>query len=458
MHPKLSFEQAPPISVPFRFFLTAPLFGIAAGLLLTLKGGEGWATRWNADVLAFTHLLSAGFMLQTMCGALLQFIPVATGGNIWQPRWVAHVIHPLMTLAAMLLVSAFILPDRDLFLPAGSLFLAGLLPFILISGWAMWHTPAQGATLPTLRLALAGLFMTLLAGLILTLILGGQLTTGTFPGLPLPTLANIHAGWGMGGWALLLVMGVSYLVVPMFQLTPAYPLLAARLLPLSLLAVLLFWTILPFFYDSPGMPWAGFTGLAVASIYAGITLHLQKRRRRRVTDVTLLYWRIAMASLLAVFVSWLVLQLLPSLGQHPRALLWPGVLVFMGVFVSAISGMIYKIVPFLIWLHWQQLGQMKTLPPNMKQIISEKNMRGQLAAHLVALALLLAMQVWPSLARLAGLAMILSFAWLEWNLVRSVRLYLDFRRRVLDTRVLDESARPVSSADRTDADGERRVP
>jgi hypothetical protein len=31
MHPNLSFEQVPPIDVPFRFFLTAPLFGAAAG-------------------------------------------------------------------------------------------------------------------------------------------------------------------------------------------------------------------------------------------------------------------------------------------------------------------------------------------------------------------------------------------------------------------------------------------
>ena len=38
MHPNLSFEQAPAISVPYRFFLTAPLFGAAAGLLLAWLG------------------------------------------------------------------------------------------------------------------------------------------------------------------------------------------------------------------------------------------------------------------------------------------------------------------------------------------------------------------------------------------------------------------------------------
>lgn len=454
MHPKLSFEQAPPISVPFRFFLTAPLFGMAAGLLLMLKGGSGWATRWNGDVLAFTHLLSAGFMLQAMCGALLQFVPVATGGNIWQPRWVANLVHPLLALAACLLVVAFALPVRALFLPAAGLFLAGLIPFILVSGWAMLHTPAQGMTLPVLRLALGGLLMTLLLGVSLTLLLGGHPDTGFLAGLPLPVLANIHAGWGMGGWALLLVMGVSYLVVPMFQLTPAYPLVAARALPLSMVAVLLVWTLLPFFQTWPQIVGIGIqmTGLGVAASYAAFTLWLQKRRRRKVTDVTLLYWRIAMASLLAVLVSWSVLQILPGLGQHPRALLWPGVLVFMGVFVSAISGMLYKIMPFLIWLHWQQLGHLKTLPPNMKQIISDKDMRGQMGMHIAASVLLLAMLIWPSLGRLAGLMMVLSFAWLEWNLVRAVLLYRDFRQQVLSSRAI------LSSEDQTFAGGEHRAP
>ena len=74
MDASLSFEQAPPISVPFRFFLTAPLFGVAAGLLLIWFGADALASRWNAPTLALTHLLTVGFMLEAMCGALLQIL------------------------------------------------------------------------------------------------------------------------------------------------------------------------------------------------------------------------------------------------------------------------------------------------------------------------------------------------------------------------------------------------
>jgi hypothetical protein len=46
--------------------------------------------------------------------------------------------------------------------------------------------------------------------------------------LPLIELTNIHLAWGLGGWALMLLAGVSYHVVPMFQLTRPYPLWFTR--------------------------------------------------------------------------------------------------------------------------------------------------------------------------------------------------------------------------------------
>ena len=45
MQPTLSFEQAPPISVPYRFFLTAPLFGAVAGLVLAWLGPDSVRSR-----------------------------------------------------------------------------------------------------------------------------------------------------------------------------------------------------------------------------------------------------------------------------------------------------------------------------------------------------------------------------------------------------------------------------
>jgi hypothetical protein len=424
MHPELSFEQAPPIGVPFRFFLTAPLFGIAAGLLLLIQGDEMLSSRWTPAALAGTHLLVTGYMLQVMCGALLQFVPVAAGGNIWRPSRVAAFVHPLLIVSAGMLVTAFLSQRSVLFIAAAQGFVLALGFFASIVSLALWRTPASGPTIVALRIAVIGLLVTVGLGVVLAT---GMVWNVNWP---LLTITDVHAAWGLGGWSLILLAGVSYLVVPMFQLTPSYPVWLARGLPLALPVVLLLWSKqIQGMDDSTNMAIL-IAGLGISGLFAAETLHLQHRRRRKVKDVTLLFFRIAMLSLLAVFVSFLVFAMLPDLQRDPRAAVWLGMLAIVGVFVSAINGMLYKIVPFLNWLHLQNLCGLQAVPPTMNKMIPEKAMRGQLSLHLAALATLLAAVWLPDLARPAGLLFALASTWLGWNLFGAVRVYVQFRNRI----------------------------
>lgn len=429
MHPNLSFEQAPPISVPYRFFLTAPWFGVAAGLLLAWLGPAALESRWAPGALALTHLLTVGFLLQAMCGGLLQFVPVATGGNVWQPRRLAAWVHPLVTVAALCLAAGFVWSQPPLFQVAVPLFGVGVGGFIVVVTLSLLGTAAHGMTIQVMRVALFGLAVTLVLGVALASALGWQADFQA--GWPLAAISDVHAAWGLGVWALLLVIGVSYLAVPMFQLTPSYPVWLTRLVPFGILLAIAVSSLQLLLDDLSFRPWLSAALLAailLAALYAGGTLWLQARRRRRLTDVTLVYWRGAMLALLGLVASWIAMEIFPGLGEHPRAPVWLGVLALPGVFVSVVSGMLYKIVPFLNWLHLQSLGRLKVLPPNIKQMLPEKNMRRQLALHFISLGLLLGAVLWPPLATLAGLSFAASCLWLEWNLVGAVRLYLDFKR------------------------------
>lgn len=429
MQPDLSFEQAPPISVPYRFFLTAPLFGIVAGLILAWYGPAAFVSRWSSGALAMTHLIVVDFMLQAMCGSLLQFVAVVAGANIWRPRLVAAVVHPLITTGAVMLASAFVLELPLLFLIAAAVFAIALGLFLTVMALALLHTPARGMTIHVLRLAVLGLLVTLALGVTLACVLGTQQT-----GFPLLMFVNVHVAWGLGGWALMLVIGVSYLVVPMFQLTPAYPVWLTRLLPAGLLAVLGLWSLQLLAVNGEAQAWqsgVAIFGMLLAGLYAITTLWLQTRRRRRLTDVTFAYWRVAMLALLAYAISWVLFEVFPQLASHPRVPLWLGVLALPGVFLSIIIGMLYKIMPFLNWLHLQRLCDPKAPPPNMKQMIPERAMRGQMRLHFAAIVLLLAAVLWTPLATLAGLVFAASCLWLEWNLIGAVRIYERFRDRIL---------------------------
>lgn len=424
MHPSLSFDQAPPISVPYRFFLAAPWFGVMAGILLAWSGPDAFASRWTPEALALTHLIALGFMLQAMCGALFQFIPVAVGGNVWRPKLVANTVQPLLLLATLLLVAGLLFGLPDLLSAAVPLFLLAVGGLVIVVALALWQTPATGMTLWAMRMAIGGLAITVLLGSLLAESLAHGLS------VPIVELTNIHLAWGLVGWALMLLAGVSYHVVPMFQLTRPYPLWFTRGFGPLLLLLLLAWSGQYFLDDSGWSIAIGLLLLAMLASYAGITLWLQYTRRRKIHDATSLYFRVAMLSLLAFAISGAATLLHPAIGADPRSVVWLGVLAFAGVFVSAITGMMYKITPFLNWLHLQRLGAPMSAVPNMKKMLAGELMTGQLRLHVLALLLLLAAVWLPGLARLAGVAFAASSAWLGWNLISAVQRYQTFRDQI----------------------------
>ena len=417
MHPNLSFEQAPPIDVPVRFLLTAPWFGIAAGLLVAWSGELAIASRWTPQALAIVHLLVVGFLLQAMSGALFQFVPVAAGGNVWRPRLVAGILHPALALAACLLVAGLYAVDSWLLRLAAGLFLAAISFQVLVIGSALMRTPARGPTIAALRLALAGLAATVALGATLAEGLGGG------HAWPIVGLTNVHAAWGLGGWVLMLVIGVSYFVVPMFQLTPPYPGAFATWAPRVLVVSLGLWSLQ---LVAPGVRWPIALALLVAAAYAGTTLWLQARRRRNVSDATFLFFRGAMLSLLAA-VAVCAASLLSDL---PMLTWWLGVLALGGTFVSLVSGMAYKIVPFLNWLHLQREAGIGGVVPNMREMISDSAQKTHLRLHFASIGLLLAAGIEPAAAMAGGLVFALANGVFAWNLIGAARRYRTFRDRV----------------------------
>jgi hypothetical protein len=424
VQPNLSFEQAPPLGVPFRFFLVAPWFGVAAGLLLPWAGESAISSRWSPAVLALTHLLVLGYLLQAMTGALFQFVPVAAGGNVWRPRLVAAILQPLFLIAAALLATAFLAGSGAMLRGAAALFVAAVSLQVVVIGLALWRTPAQGATVAALRLAIGGLAATVGLGAILAEGFAGD------HGWPLVTIVNIHAGWGLGGWALMLVAGVSYFVVPMFQLTPPYPHRLARALPLALLLVLGGWSAQILGMNAEWVTAIWLAGFCLAAGYAILTLWLQRHRRRRIADPTFLFFRGAMFCLLGSCISAVVMTMLTSIGDDSRCAWWLGILILPGAFVSLINGMLYKIVPFLCWLHLQRLAGIGAVAPNMREMIPERAQRRQMRLHFLSLALLLLTTLFPAAAGVAGVVFAASCAWLGWNLTGAVRAYRTFRGRI----------------------------
>ncbi len=406
MGPGLSLEQAPPFSVPLRFFLTAPLFLAAAGLL------AAWWPAWSADPgglagLALTHLLTLGFLAMVMLGAMTQMLPVVAGAPVPGVRVVAALGHLGLGLGTPLLAWGLAGGGPFPLTVAGILLSLALVPFLLAAAASL----ARGRSLDTLRammLALAALAALLGLGLGLL----GWLAGLWQPADPGPWLDR-HVLAGLGGWIGILIMGVAWQVVPMLQLTPPYPAPLTRGL-LLLAAASLGLASLPF----ATVQTLGKAGLVIASAaFALATLELQRRRKRKIPDVTLDYWRLGMACLTPA-------AALLVLADSPALKSLGGLLFLAGFAIPVVNGMLFKIVPFLAWFHLQaQKGILASDLPSMKDYLPDVAARGQFRLHLAALACLLPAPFLPFLAIPGGLLLAASAAWLGWNLVRAARLF-----------------------------------
>jgi len=269
----LSLEQAPPIHIPFRFFLTAPLFLLAAAVVLALQGEAVLASRWSPAALAVTHLIVIGFLGQIMCGALLQMLPVIAGAPVPAVRLVGATVNALLAVGAGLLGWGF-LGGGHMPLVTGAVGAAlGFLVLLFAAGFAL--TKARGAahTVRAIRLALGSLFLTLALGLALT----GSLN-GWVPIRELGAWVDVHLAWGLLGWVGLLIVGVAFQVVPMFHVTPPYPEWLSRWLPPVVAAALAVFSLAAT-YGGGSSPIAAIGVAALAfSLFASVTLGLQARR------------------------------------------------------------------------------------------------------------------------------------------------------------------------------------
>ena len=419
----LQLEQAPPISVPYRFFLSAPIFLVLAAAVLLWRGPEMLESPLSPAALAVTHLFTLGFMSMAMMGAIMQMLPVLVGAPIPWPRAVAGISHTGLCLGTLSLAAGFLFGTPWL-LMAGTVALGiAFAVFTAAVALSLWRSQVKNSTMQVIWLAVIALIATAAFGVTLASSLGW----GIAP--PNVSIQFLHPAWGLFGWAGLLAIGVAYQVVPMFQMTPRYPNLMVKYLVATVFLLLVLWSTVLWIGNGTWVPWASACALALAAAYvvfAAMTLVLQQRRRRRLPDITLSFWKLGMGCLIAANAIW-ALWIASPLELPPAVEVLVGLLALLGCAVSIIIGMLYKIMPFLTWFHLQSRTGAGRLVPNMKRMLCESDQRLQFRIHVAALALLVAAVAWPTvLVYPAALALGAAGALLEVNLLKVLYVLRDF--------------------------------
>lgn len=331
--------NSPPLRLPGEHFLAAQIFFIAGAIgLWSIAPALVAGAYPAASVIALTHLFTLGWLTTSIMGALYQFLPVALGQAIASER-VAHVTFGLHVAGVVLMTTGIGLHHASI-LSAGLVLLAlGITGFL-------------GNLLVTLRRAtrreltwwaLSGAVFALAIALLFGVMLGIHRFTGIL-GTVHDLALRVHLHTGLFGWVLLVIVGVSHRLLPMFLLSHGaderFGWWAVGLLSAGTILLALFHHVpivgreLPLFLFMSGL----LAWVMQARIFF-------RRRHRPQLDAGLRLSAIAIV-LLALTPLALMRLLLPGATASSRVLYIGLAVLGCTLFVAAHY---YKIVPFLIW-------------------------------------------------------------------------------------------------------------
>lgn len=352
MYNGLSLDQAPPISVVLRFFLTVPLFGLLLSALIFLHPHEVLTPNHPISLSAI-HLMFLGVVTMAMIGALFQMQSVLGGAPIPAPLGNALLIHLFLILGILSLVGGFLSLWPSLFV-IGSVFLGSALLYGVFLVLPLLLKGSSHDTLRGMRVSLVALGATVVLGIVMA----GGYANGTLSASH-EAIRSLHYSLGLIGWVSTLIVAVAFQVIEMFYVTEPYSRWCKRN-AFRILAASLLLKILSLFL---ALPFVWIADLVMGALLIGFVITTIKRlrgRKRRVRDVSIWFWEVGMGllsiSIAAYAASW----------WHETFSL-VALLAFALFALAIILGMMSKIVPFLIWFHLNSSGYMDA--PIMSNVI-----------------------------------------------------------------------------------------
>jgi hypothetical protein len=336
--------HAPAVALPLRFIL-AGILALATGSVWLVVQPEILATyHYNQHVIAVTHLFVLGWICSVIMGAMYQLVPVALE-TPWHSERLARWHFGLHVVGFTGMVVMFQVWNVKQVGHFGLLLAIGAGLFVYNLARTLARIPRWNVVAAGIAASLFWLSVTILAGLYLAAAKRWNFS-------PFDPVAQMHAHAHPGGlgFFVMMIVAISYKLVPMFALSEVQSARRAAwslvLLNAGLAGV--FVTILL------SSPWKFLFALIVLGGFAFYSLEMTsilRARKRRNLDWGLKYFVTAIALLLPVSALGVAL----AWPQLPRTMLTAqlenvyGFLAFIGVVTFAILGMLYKIVPFLVW-------------------------------------------------------------------------------------------------------------
>ena len=402
----LSMDQAPPIVVVLRFFLTGSIFAIVASFMLFFYADSVYNFS-SPQALALTHTLTLGVMASFMFGALYQMLPVLCGVAIKNPDLLALRVNHTLIFGTIFLVISFFNSSLVLYTIAAILLMYALFTtaYIMIK---KLKNISHSSSSRGIMLSLISLIFVVSLGVVLL-----SIRNGFNLNIDYLAIKSAHYNFGLFGWIGLLIISVSFQVIEMFYVTPPYNKIYAKYMPIVISALLLLNLISAIFMPSI-LNIIEYIVILLVALHAIFTIIKLKQKKRAVTDATILFWAFGMSSYI-LFAALFSINLFFSI---PSALI---VTLFIAFALSIVFAMSYKIVPFLVWFHLNAKGYFEA--PMMHEIAHPKYAKINLYLFVASIISILLASFSTIFLQIGSLLLAGSFFMLFSMLYRAIKKY-----------------------------------
>ncbi|WP_276361917.1 cytochrome C oxidase subunit I [Daejeonella sp. H1SJ63] len=349
------------------FYIFAAFSFLISCILLLLNTGIIQEHYFHPKTLAITHLMALGWGTMIILGASHQLLPVLIEGKLDS--------YPLAILSFIfaatgipLLVISFYLFNTGLLMQAGAILInASVICFFLnviasIEGSKKYNVHALFMAAASLWL-----FITTFFGLMLVF----NFSRSWLPQNSIEYL-SLHAHIGLAGWFLLMVLGVSTRLIPMFLISkysnPGILWWIFGLVNTGLLSFIVLKTLQTSeeYYYGPFL-----LILAALLLFAGYCYQAYKERIRKHVDEQMKISLLSVGMLFLPLISLLIVIVFITEKSGSNIVLLYGFSIFFGWITAIILGMTFKTLPFIIWnKKYRTNADIKTPAP--KDLFSEK--------------------------------------------------------------------------------------
>jgi len=379
----LNIQRTPSAGVVLPHYIFGALSFLALSLMIVFSTDTFSGHYFHPKLLSITHTAVLGWGSMIIFGALYQLLPVILETPLYS-ELLARITFWLFAAGIICLAFSFwkfyvgihIQIASCLIVLAFSLFTFNIIR--TAKSAVKWTIEADFITTSSLWLLTTG---------ILGLLMAFNFQYAFLPKSHLLFL-KIHAHLGIAGWFILLIMGVTSKLVPMFLLTHH---LNVKKLSYAYYLVnlgLIIFTIDLFFNEiSKLAPIYALTIVSGILCFLSFIYEAYRKRARKQLDIGLRHTFIAFAIFfLPVFIG---VYLSFKSSENSQIYLVYGSSIFLGFITSLILGQTFKTLPFIVWLHKYRklVGKQKT--PLPKDLYSEKLAQVQLIIYLSAMLFLL---------------------------------------------------------------------